>query len=73
MALAEEISRQLNIIDSLMGLLLITFMQIYNEKEKAEQGKTQIIQLQKKRAPVFQEVLLQLDTKTSYLKGGNLN
>ena len=36
--LAEEISKQPS-IDSVMWLLVLTLMKIYNEKEKAEQGK----------------------------------
>lgn len=49
MALAEEISRQSN-IDSVLWLLVITFMQIYNEKEQAEQRKTQNLQFEEKRS-----------------------
>ena len=38
--LAEEISKQ-PCIDAVMWLLLFTLLQIYNEKEQAEQGKIQ--------------------------------
>jgi hypothetical protein len=43
--LAEEISKQPS-VDCVVGLLVAGFMQIYNEKEQAEQGK---IQNEKKR------------------------
>ena len=36
--LPEEISEQPS-IDSVVSLFMFTFIQIYNEKEKAEQGK----------------------------------
>lgn len=38
MSWAEEISRQSS-IDCVMWLLVASYMQIYSEKEKAEQGK----------------------------------
>ena len=41
MALAEEISRQPS-IDSVMWLLVVTLMQIYNEEEQAEKEKCKI-------------------------------
>ena len=38
-----EISRQPN-IDSVLWLLVVTLMQIYNEKEQAEHGKMQNVE-----------------------------
>ena len=63
MELAEEISRQPS-IDSVMWLLVVTLMQIYNDKEQAEQGKIQNVQIEKKRSnrcikklsPVLKEI-----------------
>ena len=45
--MAEEISKQPS-IDSVVCLLVFTFMQIYNEKEQAEQGRIQNVQFEKK-------------------------
>lgn len=50
MALAEEISKQSG-IDSVMWLLVVSLMKIYNEREQAEQGKIQKVQFKEKRAP----------------------
>lgn len=49
--LAEEISRQHN-IDSVGWILLVTLMQLYNEKEQAKQGKKlkRMYTLRRKRA-----------------------
>ena len=63
MELAEEISRQPS-IDSVMWLLVVTLMQIYNDKEQAEQGKIQNVPIEKKRSnrcikklsPVLKEI-----------------
>ena len=46
--MAEEISRQPS-VDSVAWLLVVTFMQIYNEKEQAGQGKMQDVQFEEKR------------------------
>lgn len=48
-SLAEEISRNPD-VDSIMWLLLIFLMQVYNEKEQAEQEKIQNVQLKEKRS-----------------------
>lgn len=50
MALAEEISRQPNIMYA-MWLLVFTLWQICNEREQPEQGKVQSVQFEKKGAP----------------------
>ncbi|KAL6053809.1 hypothetical protein STEG23_030631 [Scotinomys teguina] len=47
MVLAEEISKHPS-MDSVMWLLVITFIEIYNEKEKVEQGKIQNVQFEEK-------------------------
>ena len=46
MTLAEDISRQSS-IDSVMGFLVVTFMQAHNEMEKVKQGNK--IQFEEKR------------------------
>jgi hypothetical protein len=43
-----EISRQPN-IDSVLWLLVVTLMQIYNEKEQAEHGKMQNVEFEEKK------------------------
>ena len=48
--LAEEISKQPS-IDSVVWLLVVTLMKIYNEKEQAEQGKLQNVKFEEKRNP----------------------
>lgn len=50
-SLANEISRQHN-IDSVGWILLVTLMQLYNEKEQAKQGKKlkRMYTLRRKRA-----------------------
>lgn len=47
MALAEKISRQPS-IDSVTRFLVVTLVQIYNEKEKVEQGKIHNVQFEEK-------------------------
>ena len=46
---AEEISKQSNII-SVMWILVVTLMKIYNEKEQAEQGKLQNVKFEEERS-----------------------
>ena len=46
--LAKEISKQPS-IDSVVWLLVLTLMKMYNEKEQAEQGKIQNVQFEEKR------------------------
>ena len=48
MALAEEISRQPS-DDSVLWLLVLTLMEIYDEKEQDEQGQTQNVEFEVKR------------------------
>ena len=48
-ALAEDISKQTS-TDCVMWLLVASLMQICNQKEQAEQGKIQNIQLEEKRS-----------------------
>ena len=48
MALAEEISRQPS-DDSVLWLLVLTLMEIYDEKEQDEQGQTQNGEFEVKR------------------------
>ena len=50
MALAEEISIQLNIMYA-MWLLVFTLRQICNEKEQPEKGKMLSVQFEDKKAP----------------------
>jgi hypothetical protein len=47
-ALAEETSRQLS-IDCAVWRFVVILMQIYNEREQAEQGKIQNVQFEKNR------------------------
>lgn len=45
-----EISRQPSIASVAWLLVVITFMQIYNEKDQAEPGKIENVQLEVKRS-----------------------
>lgn len=47
-ALTKKTARQLS-IDCVVCLLVVTLMQIYNEKEQAGQGEVQNVQFEKKR------------------------
>ena len=46
---AEEIPKQPG-IDSVVGLLVVSLMKIYNEKEQAEQGKLQNVNFEEKKS-----------------------
>ena len=47
--LTEEISKQPS-IDSVMWILVIIVMKIYNEKEQAEQGKLQRVNFEENKS-----------------------